>query len=92
MLHNGLDNAPVNRKIGWMRTPLLARLVLLAFIWVGLYGGTYILFDALGMWVRLPESFKHVLDLLTGAILLTALIAHLLLSTGRLPESEGSGS
>ena len=75
-----------------MRTPFLARLAVLAFIWVGLYGGTYILFDALGMWARLPESFKHVLDLLTGAVLLTALIAHLPLSSGRLPDSEGSGS
>jgi hypothetical protein len=75
-----------------MRTPLLARLALLAFIWVGLYGGTYILFDTLGIWARLPESFTRVLDLLTGALLLTALIAHLLLSTGRLPESQGSGS
>jgi hypothetical protein len=69
-----------------MRIPLLARLTLFALIWVGLYGGTYILFDSLGLWARLPESFTHALDLLTAAILLLALAAHLLVSTGRLPE------
>jgi len=69
-----------------MRTPLLARLTLCAFVWVGLYGGSYILFDSLGLWARLPESFTHALDILTAAILLIALAAHLLVSTGRLPE------
>jgi hypothetical protein len=69
-----------------MRTPLLARLTLSAFIWVGLYGGTYIVFDSLGLWSHLPETFTHALDLLTVSILLLALAAHLLISTGRLPE------
>jgi hypothetical protein len=69
-----------------MRTPLLARLTLFGFVWVGLYGGSYILFDTLGLWARLPESFTHALDMMTAAILLIALSAHLLVWTGRLPE------
>jgi hypothetical protein len=91
-MNTGLDNRLANRKIDRTRTPLLARLALAAVMWVGLYGATYILFDTLGIWAHLPESFTRVLDLLTGSALLTALIAHLLLSTGRLPESRGSGS
>lgn len=87
-----LDNRLAEREIGPTRTPLLARLALAAFMWVGLYGTTYILFDTFGIWARLPASFTRVLDLLTGAILLTALIAHLLLSTGRLPDSRSSRS
>jgi len=81
-----LDSRLITPEIGFMRTPLLARLTLFAFVWVGLYGGTYILFDSFGLWARLSESFTHALDILTAAILLTALAAHLLVSTGRLPE------
>lgn len=73
-------------NIGSMRTPILARLILLVFVWIGLYGGTYILLDSLGLWSRLPRAFTHALDLLTAAILLFALGAHLILSAGRLPQ------
>ena len=71
-----------------MRTPFLARLILCTFIWVGLYGGTYILLDALGLWSRLPDALTHGLNLLTAALLLIALAAHLVVMTGRLPERQ----
>jgi hypothetical protein len=67
----------------------LIQLLLFAFIWTGFYAGSYLLLDTLGLWPRLPGVLTHVLDLLTGAVLLLALVGNLILSTGRLPEPPG---
>jgi hypothetical protein len=62
------------------------RLLLVPFLWVGFYAGSYLLLDALGLWSRLPGGLAHGLNLVTGSVLVLALAGHLILATGRIPE------
>lgn len=68
-----------------MRSPLLSRLLLFGFVWIGLFAGTHLLLDSLGVWSTLPVPLTHGVDVATGVVLLLALVSHLLLATGSLP-------
>jgi hypothetical protein len=80
-----LDPGAENVENENMKSPLLSRLLLFGFIWIGLFAGAYLLLDSLGVWSSLPVPLTHGLDMATGAILLLALVGHLLLATGSLP-------
>ena len=68
-----------------MRPSLLARLIVAGFIAIFIFAATYLLLDAFGIWPRLPARLTHGAEVLTGLILLLALVGHLVLATGGLP-------
>jgi hypothetical protein len=68
-----------------MKTPFLARLLLLGFLFLFAFAATYLLLDSTGVWTRLPAALTHGLGILSGLILLGELFGHLALATGRLP-------
>jgi len=74
-----------------MKVAPLAKLILLAFVCVFISAGGYLLLDALGVWPRLPDGLTRPIEVVTGLILLLALIAHLVLATGALPRRTSEG-
>jgi hypothetical protein len=68
-----------------MKVPLLARLLLCAFLAIFALAASYVLLDSLGLWQRIPASASRGVEVLTGLILLAALAGHLVLATGKLP-------
>lgn len=68
-----------------MKVPLLARLLLCAFLAIFALAAAYVLLDSLGLWQRIPASASRGVEVLTGLILLAALAGHLVLATGKLP-------
>ena len=67
----------------------LGRALLFGFLWIFLFGFSYLLLDSLGLWGRLPGGLTRGLDLLTGLVLAGELVGHLVLVSGRLPEDSG---
>jgi hypothetical protein len=70
-----------------MKVALLARLLLLAFVCVFISAVGYLLLDVLGIWVRMPAALTQGVEVVTGLILLFALVGHLALATGALPRT-----
>ena len=68
-----------------MKVPLLARLILWAFLAIFASAAGYVLLDSLGLWQRIPAAASRGVEVLTGLILLAALAGHLVLATGKLP-------
>ena len=69
----------------------LGRALLFGFVWIFLFGFSYLLLDSLGLWGRLPGALTRALDLLVGLILAGELLGHLVLASGRLPgDSENT--
>jgi hypothetical protein len=68
-----------------MKVPLLARLILWAFLAIFAFAAAFVLLDSLGLWQRIPASASRGMEVLTGLILLGALAGHLILATGKLP-------
>lgn len=68
-----------------MKTPLLARALLLAFILLFAFAGSYLLLDSLGVWEKLPPGLARGAAILSGLILAATLLGHLALASGRLP-------
>jgi hypothetical protein len=68
-------------------TPALGRVILGLFVWVFFLAASYLLLDSLGLWSKLPDTLTRGLDIGTGLVLAVALLVHLVLSTGKLPES-----
>lgn len=68
-----------------MRPSPLARLIVSGFVAIFLFAAAYLLLDAFGIWTRLPAGLTHGAEVLTGLILLFALLGHLALATGGLP-------
>ena len=68
-----------------MKASLLARLILWCFLSIFAFAGAYLLLDSLGVWPRIPASVSQGMEVLTGLILLGALVGHLALATGKLP-------
>jgi hypothetical protein len=68
-----------------MRTPLLARALLIAFLILFAFAASYLLLDSLGVWEKLPAALTHGAEILTGLILAATLLGHLALASGRLP-------
>jgi hypothetical protein len=68
-----------------MKVPLLARLLLWAFLAIFALAAAFVLLDSLGLWQRIPASASRGVEVLTGLILLGALAGHLVLATGKLP-------
>ena len=68
-----------------MRPHPLARLLVAGFVAIFLFAAAYLLFDAFGILPRLPVMLTHRVEILTGLVLLLALLCHLALATGRLP-------
>jgi hypothetical protein len=68
-----------------MKPSLLARLIVAGFIAIFVFAAAYLLLDAFGIWPRLPARLTHAAEVLTGLILLLALLGHLVLATGDLP-------
>ena len=60
-----------------MKVPLLARLILWAFLAIFASAAGYVLLDSLGLWQRIPASASRGVEVLTGLILLAALAGHL---------------
>jgi hypothetical protein len=75
-----------------MKGPLLSRLLLLGFVWIGLFAVAHLLLDSLGVWSILPVPLTHGVEIVTGVILLLMLVGHLLLATGSLPSAGSSRS
>jgi hypothetical protein len=71
-----------------MKAPILARLILGGFISIFALAATYLLLDTFGIWPRLPAGLTHGVAILTGSILLLALLGHLVLATGALPAED----
>jgi len=69
-----------------VRTPLLARALLVAFLILFAFAGTYLLLDALGVWEKLPAGLTRAAAVLSGLILGATLLGHLVLASGRLPS------
>ncbi|HWX24610.1 MAG TPA: hypothetical protein VN083_06180 [Vicinamibacteria bacterium] len=67
--------------------PLLGRLLFVAVCWVGFMAVSYVILDGLGVWQALPQGLTHAADVLTGLVLVFALVGHLLLATGRIPPA-----
>lgn len=74
-----------------MKIAPLAKFILLAFICVFISAAGYLLLDAVGVWPRLPDVLARAIGVVTGLILLLALVAHLVLATGALPHSASEG-
>jgi hypothetical protein len=74
-----------------MKVAPLAKLILLAFVCVFISAAGYLLLDAVGVWPRLPDVLARAIAVVTGLILLFALVAHLVLATGALPHSASDG-
>ena len=68
-----------------MRPSLLARLIVAGFIAIFIFAAAYLLLDAFDVWPRLPARLTHAAEVLTGLILVLALLGHLVLATGELP-------
>ena len=68
-----------------MKASPLARLIVAGFIAIFVFAGGYLLLDAFGIWPRIPAGLTHLAEVLTGLILLLALLCHLALATGGLP-------
>jgi hypothetical protein len=68
------------------RSPFLGRLVLAAFLWVFFLAAAYVLLESLGLWSMLPAALARGVDVVTGLVLALALIVHLVMATGALPE------
>lgn len=68
-----------------MKAPLLARAILSAFLFLFAFAAAYLLLDSLGIWERLPAGLTHGVAVLSGLILLGALVGHLALASGPLP-------
>ncbi len=68
-----------------MKAPLLARAILLGFLFLFAFAATYVLLDSLGIWEKLPLAVARGVEVLSGLILLGTLVGHLALSSGRLP-------
>lgn len=68
-----------------MRTSLLARLIVAGFIAIFVFAAAYLLLDAFNIWPRIPAPLTHGAEVLTGLILVLALLGHLALATGPLP-------
>jgi hypothetical protein len=68
-----------------MKASPLARLIVAGFIAIFVFAGAYLLLDAFGIWPRLPAPLTHGAEVLTGLILVLALLGHLALATGALP-------
>jgi hypothetical protein len=66
--------------------PALGRWIFGAFLWVFGLAATYILLDSLNLWDRLPAGLTRGVDVATGLVLVGALLLHLVLTTGKLPE------
>jgi hypothetical protein len=73
------------------KTPLLVRLLLLAFLWFGFFAASYLLLDSLGIWVKLPAGLTNGLAVFTGLVLVFALAGHLVAATGRVSVTEDGG-
>ncbi len=74
-----------------MKPSPLARMIVAGFIAIFAFAAAYLLLDAFGIWSRLPTRLTHGAEVLTGLILVLALLAHLVLATGKLPvESTGA--
>ena len=71
-----------------MRASPLARLLVSGFVAIFLFAAAYLLLDAFGIWPRLPAPLTHGVEVLTGLILLGALLSHLALATGGLPAGR----
>jgi hypothetical protein len=71
-----------------MKVATLARLLLLAFILIFISATAYLLLDSLGVWVRLPSALTRGVEVLTGLFLLFALVGHLALATGAIPQID----
>jgi hypothetical protein len=74
-----------------MKVATLARLLLLAFILVFISATGYLLLDAVGVWVRLPTVLTRGVEVMTGLVLLFALVGHLALATGAIPRIDAGG-
>ncbi|HSS44963.1 MAG TPA: hypothetical protein VLO07_06440 [Thermoanaerobaculia bacterium] len=74
-----------------MKSPLLPRLLLLGFVWIGLFAGAHLLLDSLGVWASLPVPLTRGIGVATGLVLLLALLGHLLLAAGALPAARRPG-
>ena len=68
-----------------MKTPLLARLLLLGFLFLFAFAAAYLLLDSTGAWARISAPLAHGVEVCSGLVLLGALLAHLALASGRLP-------
>jgi hypothetical protein len=71
-----------------MNVPPLARLILWGFVAIFVFAAAYLLLDALGIWPRLPATLARGVEILTGLVLLGALVGHLVLSTGAMPPDS----
>jgi hypothetical protein len=71
-----------------MRPAPLARMIVAGFVAIFLFAAAYLLLDAFGVLPRLPARLTHGAEVLTGVILLLALLSHLVLATGRLPAGR----
>ncbi len=71
-----------------MKASPLARLILYGFICIFISAVAYLLLDALGIWSKLPGSVTYGVEVVTGLVLLFALLAHLVLATGSLPSNS----
>jgi hypothetical protein len=67
--------------------PILGRLLFAAMCWVGFMAVSYVVLDGLGVWQALPQGLTHAANVLTGLVLVFALVGHLLLATGRIPPA-----
>jgi hypothetical protein len=74
-----------------MKVAILARGILASFVCVFILAAAYLLFDVLGIWARLPEWLARATGIVTGLILLFALVGHLVLATGGLPREDSHG-
>jgi hypothetical protein len=72
-----------------MKVAPLARLILFGFVGIFIVAASYLLLDTLGVWSRLPAGLTHGVEVVTGLILLFALLGHLALATGALAGFEG---
>jgi hypothetical protein len=66
----------------------LGRALLFGFLWIFLFGFSYLLLDSLGLWGRLPGGLTNAFGILTGLVLAGELLGHLALSSGSLPEDS----
>jgi hypothetical protein len=60
----------------------LGRALLLGFVWIFVFGFSYVLLDSIGVWATLPGGLTRAVDVLTGVVLAAELVGHLALASG----------
>ncbi len=68
-----------------MKALLPARFIFGGFLAIFGFAALYVLLDSLGLWASIPAPVSRAMEVLTGLILLGALVGHLVLATGKLP-------